>query len=780
MYGKFLKDTAGYEINTLNLPTSWEYIYENKDILLKLDQFGPVYAQAQPPGDIMLFQRERHQKYSPWCTWIEFENGEEITNFFRPNKMDADVEPENIRITYRPECATYEFEYQKLQILTEFFIPNEGTTVVCKLKIKNMLNMPQKVKLSSHLVPYLNDAVMAPWDKYEWYLDTKCEQNKRICFESKLMDANACVEKRRKAYFVADKENLCACETSLEKYIGQGDVVHPQRMYSNQRRLYAYPPIYATLHEWMLSAGEERELTQVLSLAGMHELDDWFESDYYLKQKLIRKQKFDTLFAKNHIETGDKEFDYYFNYWVPLQMEWVASLDRGWPTGMRGSRDSAQDYTGILYTDAKVCRNIIVTMLECQRTDGWFPRQYSAKGRHGKHDLREYVDSGVFFVEFMWKYLAHTQDYAILDEYIPWLNSDQESSVLEHVIKAVEYYLVDENIGEHGLCKIREGDWLDSVNRAGLEGRGESVTVSMQLVMALWYLSDILTNVQSETDVTRYQNYYELLKQNINQYAWNNHEFYNSVFTDKGEWVFSDLDPDEKERIYGVVNYYAAISGVADEDKYVHIKNVADKLMCDKGYRLFYPYMGEIPIEKVGRIASGDTPPFMIENGNVYNHGSQGFLARALSVMGEEEKLFETLKWIVPYDMEKHPTEKTFTPPYAIVNCYQQLPGFDHRGLMCFLTGSVAMALRGVYEWFAGLRPCLDGLEIEPCIPTCLHGTVVVFEYLDNSYTMKIDGCDNVFINKKKLIEKRMSFFTRRECYFVSLEHLKDLCGDNL
>lgn len=39
MYGKFIENTAGYEINTLNLPASWEYIYENRDILLKVDQF---------------------------------------------------------------------------------------------------------------------------------------------------------------------------------------------------------------------------------------------------------------------------------------------------------------------------------------------------------------------------------------------------------------------------------------------------------------------------------------------------------------------------------------------------------------------------------------------------------------------------------------------------------------------------------------------------------------------------------------------------------------------
>jgi len=37
MYGKFIENTAGYEINSLDMKVSWEYIYENKDILLKVD-----------------------------------------------------------------------------------------------------------------------------------------------------------------------------------------------------------------------------------------------------------------------------------------------------------------------------------------------------------------------------------------------------------------------------------------------------------------------------------------------------------------------------------------------------------------------------------------------------------------------------------------------------------------------------------------------------------------------------------------------------------------------
>ena len=44
--GKFIEDTAGYELNNLNMPSAWEYIYQNQDFLLKVDQFGPVYVPS--------------------------------------------------------------------------------------------------------------------------------------------------------------------------------------------------------------------------------------------------------------------------------------------------------------------------------------------------------------------------------------------------------------------------------------------------------------------------------------------------------------------------------------------------------------------------------------------------------------------------------------------------------------------------------------------------------------------------------------------------------------
>lgn len=85
----------------------------------------------------------------------------------------------------------------------------------------------------------------------------------------------------------------------------------------------------------------------------------------------------------------------------------------------------------------------------------------------------------------MHEYVCETGDFGLLKERVKWLNREDKDSIWEHALRALSYYLDPENIGEHGLCKIRGGDWLDAVNRAGLEGRGESVMVTYQVVLAM-------------------------------------------------------------------------------------------------------------------------------------------------------------------------------------------------------------------------------------------------------------------------------------------------------
>ena len=87
-----------------------------------------------------------------------------------------------------PECARYFFRPNDIQIATEIFIPSKSTTIVYKFKVTNLGTDKRKLKISPQLIPYLNDAVIAPWDKNEWYLDTKCIKDEYMTVSSKLLN----------------------------------------------------------------------------------------------------------------------------------------------------------------------------------------------------------------------------------------------------------------------------------------------------------------------------------------------------------------------------------------------------------------------------------------------------------------------------------------------------------------------------------------------------------------------------------------------------------------
>lgn len=810
IFGRFLMDEpASYEISSLDMESSWEYIYQNREILLRLDQFGPVDVQVEPPGDIILFKREKDDRFSRWLIWLQAEEingGQPFTNFFRPVVSGCpNRTPDGLKIIYRPYEAVYSFCIEGLKLTTRFFVPNKGRDVHMEFEVESSRNTPVELNITPVMAPYVNQAQLAPWDKPEWYLKSGFGIEKEAVFWTRLLDASSVKENRRTAVLWSSSENLQSYEISMEKFVGAGDFYHPQAVYEQNLRLtsdscegygtdtahnqiYGYPPVYALRYRFMIFPGEGRKIQQVLSCPEneihykLQSLETaqkplyLFEQQARQHEKAARKAFFDKLIGKNRIESQDPMLDYYVNTWLPLQMYWVASLDRGWPTGMRGTRDCANDFMGELYFQPEWTKGAVLLLFECQRSDGWFPRQISAKGRNGKHDLREFVDGGAFVVELLYEYLCRTGDFEILDKTVKWLDAEQDSTIIDHAAAAVEYYLKEENTGEHGLCKIRGGDWLDAVNRAGLEGKGESVMVTNQVIMSIRYLSRIADHMGKKLNRQEvWEEKKERLTAAVREHAFNKKGFFNGVYTDADQWIFSDCDPDGESRPYICANAYSIISGAADVKMRESALKAMESLKDDTGYRLFSPPIGSIPIEKVGRTGSGDGLMGLFENGAPYNHGSHGFLGRSLAVAGKKGKLSEVLKYMLPYDMEKHPTEEALTPPYAVVNCWQKIPLYKNRGGMCFLTGTTAMAIRLVYDWMLGIRPELDRLVIDPCCGEDLGDVKAMTTIRGIHLTVYLkQGGNRLYLDGKEIFTRQRDSVSGRECYYLCYEQLRE------
>ena len=737
-YGKFSKKPGGYRIEKLPEAGNYEYIYKNDEILVKVDQYGIITAQINPPVGEAVFKREEREVGSPVKAY--FSDGESVFNNFDALRADK------LTIDFLPEKSIYRLTFGKTEVVTELFVTEKNKRFVMNVTVKNLGEQVKKYSILKCAFPYLNELLMAPWDKPEWYTRTEYIKDKNAFLTTKYSVAGKKEERRYLTIVSNDETNNR--ELSLERLtaLTKNFSVIPDKIGGvTEDTLYAFKQCVSTLATVNLKGGESYSFTQVFAVTddekkiveNIENSVKYFDSTVQKAEEEKLAEKHAELFSVRTVKTGDPDFDSFVNGFLPLEMYWVSSLDRGWPTGMRGVRDAANDFEGMLCYDKQMCKGVIENIFSKQRSDGWYPRQVPF-GTGTKFDLREFVDSACFFTEYVYDYLAYTDDYSILENKYGYYDCETQESGLTHLKKGMDYLLSDDALGVHGLVKMRGGDWLDCLSGAGKKGRGESVMVSCQLVMCLKYLVEILNKVGQVNEVEKYEKAGYRLKNAINKAAFNG-RFYNAVYTDNGTWLFSEKDEDGEERVYVPTNAYAVISGVAN-GKENEIFNEIAKLKTSDGYKLFSKPLGGKFIDGIGKMGTGDFQPYFAENGSVYNHGSQCFLIRALAKAGRYEEISDVLGYALPLYADKHSPEKTCSAPYAITNCYHLVPSFYGRSGFSFLTGSVAMIERAVYSWVFGLNFALNNIVITPCVPKEYANAEITTPFNGHNLTIKYVG----------------------------------------
>ena len=766
---------AAYTVTAADeLLEPWYYIYQNRKILLYVDQNGPVKIQYQPPSGILVAKRELGEKQSKMQTWIQCDavnGGVPFSNFHLPT-LNVTAPAPKYTVNWNPTFATYTVEYPELDVITTLFVPYDKATVCVRTTVKNKTDKALDLTVTPSVFPYVNKPQMVAWDLPEWYLSTKARSNgAAVTLCGKMTDPDMNKANERSVTYNLDFEPDAEFAISLSDYTLSGSFFAPGSVISDKPLTYkmkdadesagfgGYPSVFAAKYKVTLPAGEEKTYTQALTVqedTSYNKSENEYELCYFTEdgyaQKVRETDKFyEGLFTKRKIKTANPLYDNFINNFTPLQMYWVGSLDRGWPSSMRGSRDASQDFCGILPLYPEWARQTILDLFFHQRTDGWMPRQVSTISREAPHDMRNFADGGAFLLELVHEYLTFTRDFSILDERVMWLDSNEESTVLEHIFTTVEYYTKSDNVGEHGLCKVWYGDWWDVMDKIGCEGRGESVTVTAQTVLNLENLSEMLTYL-SKTN-KKYEEYLplaaEYLKKRgdfivaMREHAYNSLGFFNGYFNDNGKWLLSDCDPDGRERLYIVSNAWAIISGCADENMTASVlKNIEEKCPTDVGYATastpFYDF-----IDKAGRMARGGSRYL-----GTYNH-AESFLIRAACAAGRADLAYKVSRRVLPLEEEYAPVEKTFAPPFCIANKYSNVPSSLHRVQLQYLSGTVSYVLRNVYNFIFGITYGYDGLTIAPSVPEEFGECSVEFSYLGNKFKMNFVPSDN---------EKRITF----------------------
>ncbi len=501
---------------------------------------------------------------------------------------------------------------------------------------------------------------------------------------------------------IKNADKLSNKETCFEMEIGaamQFDVVLPS---NGKKRFY-----------FVLGAAKSEDEAEGVCKKYLSELA--FENEFnYVKEKIDK-------FQSNIINTPDEDINRRTNIWLKRQIE----LGKQWGRLYgKGFRDVLQDTMGFLPLDTANARERILYAVQYQREDGNPMRQWEPI-MHEK-----YADGAAWLIYAVNAYLKETGDFSVLDEIVPYFESDVKETLLDHCFRGIDY--LQNNIGEHGLCLWFGGDWNDSINACGALGKGESVWLSEATIKAANEFVEILSVIGKTEKIPEIKEKTQKMIDAILKYGYDTDHFIYGI-NDYGEKIGAYESPEGK--IFLNPQSWAILAGIVTGDEAVKLMNfIEDNLSCPYGYIQNTPSY-TTPNTKIGRISYFGRGLF--ENGSVYNHGV-AFKAVADCIALDGQKALETIKRILP----SNPcNENSGVEAYVMSNMYFGPDNESRSGdaPQSWITGTSGWLMRCITEYILGIKADFQGLRIEPTLPDKWKTVTVkrVFRGAEYNITLK-------------------------------------------
>ena len=635
---------------------------------------------------------------------------EESGEFYDCNRNFADLPFEKFQARVGLGYQTTESEYNGLKTAFTVVIPVHGYVELQKFTVKNVGDTARKLRIYSYLRPFVNVNGHLAYGK--GYYD---EQVGALYYTFR---AFRCDQAYTDVFYKAS-ETPISFSTSDSTFIGYGTLERPagvkEEKLPNDFTVFEENYCGAMQFAIELAPGEEKQFYFAIGTVKNEEEGAAIASEYATKEAFEREYALQSTLAEEYIDkvlidTPDEYLNSTVNIWLKRQI----ALGKTWGRIYgKGFRDLLQDITGFVSFDAPRAKDRLLYTLKHQFVSGNGLRQFDPVVDYPYQDMPVWIPIAVL------TYIKESGDYGILEEKVPYYESDEVETVFGHIQRGMNFLY--SNQGVHGLGLWRGGDWNDSMNNCGLQGKGESVWLSIATVKATDDYVAILQNCPIENAaalVKDIQAKQAALKANILQYGFEKDHFIYGM-NDWGEKVGSYEN--EEGKMYLNPQTWAVMAQIVDEQgSRALMDHVENNLKCPYGYLQNVPSYQQ-PDSHIGRITYFGAG--LYENGSVYNHGVM-FKVVADCMLGRADNAYETLK-MVRYDNPDNPASGT--EPYAISNMYFGPYAFAKKGFApcSWVTGSAGWLYRAVTEYILGVQADFDGLTIQPCLPSAWQGANV-------------------------------------------------------
>ncbi len=420
------------------------------------------------------------------------------------------------------------------------------------------------------------------------------------------------------------------------------------------------------------------------------------------------------------VDTGaeNKDRDALINFFAKKQM-YSYLVDKS------GFRDNLQNDCGMAMFDYPTVRANFLRALASQKPSGEVLHSFRPLNR------KTYADKPAWILMTVPWLIKESGDFALLDEVVPYFESDEKGTVWDHVQRTYRY--MSKDIGKRGLSLQHFADWNDGLEPSAETGARESVMVSQQLCHGCLEIEELAGRIGDAAVAAECREAYKTMAEAINTHAWDG-QWYVRTICEDGYPLGSDQH--EEAKIFLNTQSWAIISKVAEGERAQACLDAVDQ-HCTKpeGYVVCDPPLYHYD-QRIGRFSAN--MPMTNTNGGCYCHAS-GFKAFADCLMKRPEEAWQTYVRAAP-DNPENPISRSGMEPFSFTNKFDLAPEAPGISGYAWRTGTAAWFVMVLVEWILGVRRGYDGLTIDPCLTKTVPTAKVKRTFRGAVYNVTLDN----------------------------------------
>jgi N,N'-diacetylchitobiose phosphorylase len=505
-----------------------------------------------------------------------------------------------------------------------------------------------------------------------------------------------------------------------------------------------------------LAPGETRELIVLLGMGtpashGKRTVAEFGTPERCEQELQALKRSWHSLLEGVRVKTPDPEFDSMVNVWnaynslITYAWSRAASLIYNGERDGLGYRDTVQDFLGVTPLLKDKMRERLELMLTGQvECGGAMPlvKPFSHRPGHETPPPKEHFrsDDALWLFNAIPAWIAETGEVDFYKKVLPYADHG-EATVLGHLRRALEFNL--ERSGRNGLPCGLAADWNDCCN---LGYTGESVMVAFQVRYGLGVYAEIAERLDLPAEVRWALDRQATLDAAIQKICWDGEWF---IWATGKDGTIYGTKKMEEGKVYINTQAWAVISGAATpEQARLAMKSMKDYLATPYGLMLSAPPFEKTPKEIMGGVVYNKG---IKENAGIFNH-PQGWAVMAECLLGNGDQAYEYYRAYMPSAYNERAEIRQIEPYVHSQTTYASVNVNAGKSRVPWLTGTVSWSYFVALQSILGVRPELDGLRIDPCIPTSWPGFEFERVFRGKRITIKVSNPNKKSRGVKSLV----------------------------